>query len=266
MAIFTRNITERKRAEEALRQQTAELEELTRNLGQRVQERTAELEKANQTLQELSSRLLSAQEDERKRIAGELHDTIGSCLSGVKFKIQNVLQQIGKDSNITEESLSSIIPVVQEGIEECRRMQQDLRPSILDDLGLLATLSWFCRRFETIYSHVRTEQTVQIDEGEIPNGLKIVIYRVAQEAMNNVAKHSKADLVRLSLQKTDGKMELTIRDNGQGFNPEKVIFQEGTKRGLGLSSMKERTELSGGFFAVESVEGKGTTIRASWPL
>ena len=84
--------------------------------------------------------------------------------------------------------------------------------------------------------------------------------------MSNVAKHSKADLIKFSLRKMDRKMELTIQDNGYGFNLEKAISQESTKKGLGLSSMKERTELSGGSFAIESAEGKGTIIRTSWPL
>ena len=142
----------------------------------------------------------------------------------------------------------------------------DLRPSMIDDLGLLPTLSWFCKRFETIYSHIRTEQENGIEEGEIPSALKIVIYRVAQEAMNNIAKHSKADFVRLSLRKMGKKMEVMIQDNGQGFNLESVISQENTKKGLGLSSMRERTELSGGSFGIESIEGEGTIIRASWPI
>jgi len=263
VAIVFNDISGHKRAEEALRQRTLELQQLTETLEQRVQERTAELEKANKTLQELSSKLLSAQEDERKRVAGELHDTIGSCLSGVKFKIENVLQQIGKDSNVTEELLSSVIPVIQEGIEECRTMQQDLRPSMLDDLGLLPTLSWFCRRYQTIYTGIKVDLKQTFEERDIPNVLKIVIFRVTQEGMNNIAKHSKADLVHLSLRKMDGRIELVLEDNGQGFDLKTVLGSESTKRGLGLTSMRERTELSGGSFAIESAEGKGTTVRAS---
>jgi signal transduction histidine kinase len=83
--------------------------------------------------------------------------------------------------------------------------------------------------------------------------------------MNNIAKHSKADLVRLRLRKIDGTIELILQDNGQGFNPEKVLNSESTGRGLGLRSMRERTEFSGGSFAIQSAEGKGTSIRASWP-
>ena len=142
----------------------------------------------------------------------------------------------------------------------------DLRPSMLDDLGLLPTLSWFCRRFQAVYSGIRVEQGIDIQEHEVPNALKIVIYRVTQEAMNNIAKHSKADRVHLSLQKIDYRIELMLQDNGRGFDPEEAVSLESTKRGLGLTSMRERIELSGGFFDIESIEGKGTMIRASWPL
>jgi len=257
--VVAHDITDRKRAEEELRRSRDELE-------MRVQERTAELERANKTLKELSSQLLSSQEEERKRIAGEIHDTLGSCLSGIKFKVEDVLEQIGKDSNVTEESLRNVIPVIQEGIEECRRMQQDLRPSMLDDLGLLPTLSWFCRRYQTIYTGIKVDLEQTLEEGDIPDSLKIVIFRVTQEGMNNIAKHSKADLVHLSLRKIDGRIQLILEDNGQGFDLAKVLSSESTKRGLGLTSMRERVKLSRGYFAIESAEGRGTTVRAFWPL
>lgn len=236
-----------------------------RRARRRVYEKNLELAKANEALRHLSSKLLSAQEDQSKRIGGEIHDTLGSCLSGIKFKVESVLEQIGKDSNVTGEALSSVILMIQEGIEACRRIQQDLRPSMLDDLGLLPTLSWFCRRYQTIYTGIKVDLEQTLEEGDIPNSLKIVIFRVTQEGMNNIAKHSKADLVHLSLRKMDGRIQLILEDNGQGFDLAKVLSLESTKRGLGLTSMRERTESTGGFFSVESTEKKGTIIRASWP-
>lgn len=258
--VYGRDITVRKQAEDDLKKAHDELEI-------RVKERTVDLEKANKTLRHLSSRLLSAQEEERKRIALEIHDTIGACLSAVKFKVQGTLAGIEtKNQAEVAESFKALTPVIQEGIEECRRLQQDLRPSILDDLGLLVTLSWFCRRYQTIYTGIKVDLEQTLEESDIPNPLKVVIFRVTQEGMNNIAKHSKSDVVHMSLRKMDGRIELVLEDNGQGFDLKKVLGSEKTKQGLGLTSMRERTELSGGSFAIESAEGKGTVIRASWPL
>jgi len=162
-------------------------------------------------------------------------------------------------------SLEAVVPVAQEAVEEVRRISRNLRPSILDDLGILATISWLCREVETIYSGIRIEKQIRIEEHDVPDSLKIVIYRVLQESFNNIAKHSQATLVHLSLTGADGKIELAIADNGMGFDVEQVLSGEQSKRGIGLAGMKERTELSGGFFSVESHTGAGTTVRASWP-
>jgi signal transduction histidine kinase len=250
-------MVERRKVEEALRKAHDELET-------RVQERTRELANANEILRGLSAKLLSAQEDERKRIASDLHDTIGSCLVAVKYKLESALQQIRKIPE-TAESLDGVLPRMHEAIEECRRIQQDLRPSMIDDLGLLPTLSWFCRTFEQIYPTIRIEQKIDIAEGDIPNPLKIVVFRVTQEAMNNIAKHSKADLVRFSLRKLDDRIELALQDNGRGFSLRDIHSRKGTLKGLGLTTMRERAGLSGGSFDIESGDGKGTTVIASWP-
>jgi PAS domain S-box-containing protein len=264
--VYGHDVTERKDAEEILRQRTFELQQLTETLEQRVMERTEELAAANKALRQLSIRLLSAQEEERKRIAGEIHDTLGACLGAIKFKVEGYLYDIRKIPGVESESLNTLLPVIQEGVEECRRIQMDLRPSMLDDLGLFPTLSWFCRRFQTIYSAIRIDQEIEILEDDVPQPLKIVAFRITQEALNNIAKHSHADFVLLSLLKKNGRIELTIQDNGRGFDPEKAPGSESTLRGLGLTSMKERTELSGGSFDIQSAEGKGTIIRAMWPL
>jgi PAS domain S-box-containing protein len=226
-----------------------------------------ELRESENRLRHLSSQLLTVQENERKRISREIHDSLGQSLTAIKFRVENTLQQMdkGKAKTIIK-PLEDIIPIIQESIEEARRIQMDLRPSILDDLGVQATLSWFSREFQKTYTTISIEKKIDIQESEVPDALKTVLYRISQEALNNIAKHSKADLVHLTLKKINNSIELTIQDNGEGFDPREALAVDSSKRGLGLTGMRERAELSGGMFFIESTVGKGTLIRASWTL
>ncbi|HMK65923.1 MAG TPA: response regulator, partial [Thermodesulfobacteriota bacterium] len=221
---------------------------------------------ANEQLRVLASKLIVAQEEERKHIANELHDSLGASLSAVKFNVERALSQLKETSSEISVLLEAVVPIVQDSIDECRRIQQDLRPPMLDNLGILPTFSWFFRTFQSIYTHIRIEREIDVQENEIPQNLKIVIFRILQEAMNNLAKHSRADLVAVSLQNLNTHLELVIRDNGQGFDWQEIQTREGARKGLGLSSMKERAQLSGGSLTMDSAKEKGTTIRASWPF
>jgi PAS domain S-box-containing protein len=248
-----RDITERKQAEEALKSAHDGLE-------RRVRERTAELGR-------VSAQLLSAQENERKRIARELHDSVGQSLAAMKFKLESTLDQVRQgQTDMGIESLEALVPLFQQLSDEVRRIHTDLRPSLLDDLGIVLTVSWFCREFESLYSDIRIEKMINIEEKQIPDRFKIVIFRVLQEALHNVAKHSKARHVRVFLGSTDGHIELHVKDEGQGFDVQELRSDKGLSAGFGLISMKERTELSGGAFSVESSKGKGTTVLARWPV
>jgi PAS domain S-box-containing protein len=225
-----------------------------------------EVKESEGRLRFVSSELLRVQENERKRISREIHDSLGQSLSAIKFKIESITQQM-RESRYKKmaESLETVLPIIQGSIEESRRIQMDLRPSILDDLGIIATLTWFSREFQQTYSDIRIDKEIVIQENEVPDNLKTVIYRISQEALNNIAKHSEADLIHFSLKKAADRIEMTIQDNGRGFDPEETLSVEASRKGLGLTSMRERAELSGGSFTVESTVGKGTIIKAVWP-
>jgi len=218
-----------------------------------------DLKESAERLRYLSAQLLITQENERKLIASEIHDSLGSTLGAIKFKMEEVLQKTGSGD------AESVTLMVQKAIEESRRIQMALRPSTLDDLGILPTLIWFCREFQKTYSSIHIETKININEKDVLDHLKTIIYRICQEAFNNIAKHSKAKVATLSLRKTD-KIELVIEDNGRGFNLEEKLSPGNYNRGLGLTSMRERAELSGGLCAIESIQGSGTAIRVSWPL
>lgn len=218
-------------------------------------------------LRYLSSQLLVAQEQERKRIAREIHDSIGQSLAGIKMRVQNVLYRIDRGlPRSPETSLENIIPVIQHSIEEVRRIQMDLRPAMLDDLGIIATIDWAVRNFNLTYPAVIIETNIQVSEYEVPDDLKTNIYRILQEPMNNIGKHARADKVTISLVKTKKRLNLTIHDNGQGFDVDKAYTEVSLKGSLGLSSMRERAQLSGADFEIKSAPGKGTTITVSWPV
>ena len=149
-------------------------------------------------------------------------------------------------------------------VKDTTRIGKGLRPSLLDDLGIIATLSWFCREFQEIYSDIQIEKEITLEEDEVPEPLKVAIYRILQESMNNVTNHSGADLAVISLKKTEGTLEFSIKDNGRGFDVTNTLSLENNKSGLGLVSMIKRTELSGGSLLIKSDKETGTTIQANW--
>ncbi len=217
------------------------------------------LKESEERLRDLSSKLLSAHEEERKRIAREIHDSLASALGAIRMKAERLLGRIGQNDDL-EDMIRSIRGLS----EETRRIQLALHPHLLDDIGILATIQWFSREFQKTYSGIRIEDAIEIEEKDVPDPLKMLIFRITQEALNNVAKHSKADLIDFRFRKGDGRIELVIQDNGQGFDPAEKASLNG--RGLGLSSMQERAALSGGSLHIESAVGKGTTLWVTWPV
>ena len=213
---------------------------------------------------QLSIDLLSVQESERKRIAGELHDSVGQALAAAKFAVENGLQQMNRGSVAeAEATLARVVSMLRAIAEEAHRIQNDLRPRMLEDLGIVETLGWFCREFQQTYTGIRIDCRIGAREDQVPAGLAGTVFRIVQEACNNVARHSKADQVRLDFSVEDHALVLGIHDNGQGFDPAEPGRKSG---GMGLASMKGRAELSGGTFCLETKKGKGTSLVCKWPL
>jgi signal transduction histidine kinase len=226
----------------------------------RVQERTEELAISHKRLQQLSSQLLLAQEKERKRIAAELHDSLLSELAAMKYLFEGKLMLLKKGQLTDINEFNKVTDIMQKVIKDARGIMNNLRPSILDEIGLIPTIGWLTQEYQKAYGHIQIRIQVEVLEKEIPEVLKVVIFRVLQEALNNFARHGRGNLVELSLLKSGDALQLRIQDNGQGFDMGKV------QKGLGLESMQERVEISGGEFQIESGGGVGTTIRASWLL
>jgi signal transduction histidine kinase len=225
------------------------------------------LRRSKRQLHVLSSKLMEAQENERKRLAHELHDSIGASLTAVKFGLERALNRARTEQGEMDAALlEQLTSTVEMTIKDVKRIYGNLRPLILDDLGVIPAIRALIRQFSEVQPQVHFRQTFAIEEEEIREPLKIVIYRLCQEALNNISKHSHAGEVDLSLARNSKTVVLVVRDNGRGFDIRELPYEKKDESSLGLESMKERVELSGGSFTIVSSKAKGTTIKAVWPL
>jgi signal transduction histidine kinase len=237
-------------------------ETLERSMGE-TKQALGTLHESRARLLALSRSLIGAQEAERHQLARELHDEIGQALTAVGLKLDALLDE---DPNPEQrEHITEASGVVKHAIDQVRDLSLDLRPSILDDLGLVAALRWYVRR--------QAEQTgleieldaQQLDTRPAPE-VETACFRIVQEALTNVARHARARRVKVEVADKGGRVECVVRDDGQGFDVERA--QEGARRGgtFGLNSMEERAELAGGTLQLSSTPGRGTEVRARLPL
>lgn len=209
--------------------------------------------------------LLAVRESERQRIATDLHDGLGQSLTLIKVELLTACNLL--KGNINEEvdaSLQRLKQNIQNALEELRHTVMNLRPPMIDDLGILVTLSWFFREFETACSHIKIEKYFSVQECHIPEPLKIVIFRILQEIVSNVVKHANADRIQMNLRKTRNTLHFSVADNGNGFDPAQTVIAHHAGTGRGLPGIKERVLLSGGEYVLESATGQGTRISISW--
>ena len=233
----------------------------------KIQEQTSgALQASESRLRHLSSKLILTQEEERRQLAIELHDGIGQSLTAVKFSIDNILINLGNPQMDIPAAIRSASKIMKDSIADVRRMQVELRPRILDELGIIVTIHWFCREFRSIYSHICLEIKVDVVENMVEGQLKPAVFRIIQEAFNNAAKYCEGDRIFLSFIEHQGSLVLEIKDNGIGFDLDEVLFSRELSRGLGLDSMRERAELCNGHLDIISSPGKGTIIRGTWAV
>jgi PAS domain S-box-containing protein len=277
---FFSNITERKQAEAAQRRvavlaasnQKLELEIVRRHAveaslkqsEQQLSRLLVESSDMQEQLRQLSREVLRVQEEERKRISRELHDVIAQTLTGINVRLATLKKEAGRSTDGFERNLARTQEIVGKSVDIVHQFARELRPAVLDDLGLVPALHSFLKDFAARTGlHAHLTAFAQAEKIDIAN--RTVLFRVAQEALNNVARHAKASRVEVTLQKLSDRICLKIHDDGQAFNLESVLRRRGGKH-LGLLGMRERLEMIGGCLHIESAPGQGTAILAQIPL
>ena len=230
----------------------------TLHLETELQKRYEEGVRARSELQELSARLVSAQEEERRAISRELHDEVGQSLSALLMEAGNAAARVPDASVDVRRHVESIKKLAEASVNVIRNMTLLLRPSMLDDFGLVPALEWQAREVSK-RTGLRVHVTAGEASGELPDQLRTCIYRVVQEALHNCARHSQARSVRVIVRQEAHRILLSVEDDGHGFDAGRV-------RGLGLVGMEERVTHLGGAFEVQSRPGAGTKIAAELPL
>ncbi|MBC7949073.1 MAG: sensor histidine kinase [Chitinophagaceae bacterium] len=228
---------------------------------ERLENKVVEAKEVNDQLRDLSAHLQNIREDERIHIAREMHDELGQLLTGFKMDVSWLTKRLtDRDDPAIKEKLQGMIALVDDSVKFVRKIAAELRPSILDDLGLVAALEWHSKEFEKRYN-------IQVNFHSPPQDLKTSaligtgLFRMYQESLTNVARHSGADKVEASLKKNGNKIMLSISDNGKGFDTRQV-----QKKTLGLLGMKERAIMVGGNLQIRSQLGKGTSIEIIVPV
>lgn len=253
------------------------LRDLTLSLQQKNRqiEASSQVEKARlfeavsqqrQQLRALNRKLTAVQEAERKQLARELHDEMGQALTAISINLAAIERELSPDclSRIKERLTESSL-LTEQTLEQIRELSSNLRPTTLDDLGLVPTLRWYINRYEKRVN-IRTEFEVINLENRLSIEIETALYRIVQEALTNVARHAQANIVRLLLRGKKSSVVAFIEDDGQGFDVVKVIDREVPETGMGLLGIRERVILLGGTFNIQSTPGQGTQLSLEIPM
>jgi signal transduction histidine kinase len=266
---------------EMLSQRTVELAATNLELEQEIAQRKAVeaalkksehhysqlLEKSHlmqEQLRLLSRQILFTQEEERREISSELHDVIAQTLTGINVRLAALAREAATNTKGLDRNIARTQRLVEHSVNIVHRFARELRPAVLDDLGLIPALHSFMKSF-TARTGIRTRLTAFAGVEQLDTAKRTVLFRVAQEALTNVARHAQASGVEVNIQKLPDGIDMRITDDGKSFSVERTLHANGGKR-LGLLGMRERLEMVGGNFGVASAPGKGTTIEARIPL
>ena len=216
-------------------------------------------------LGDLLHQAVGAQEAERQRIARELHDATGQSLTAIALGLRGTESMLEREPSTAVEHIQTPKSFTTDALGELRQLISDLRPSQLDDLGLVAALQWYIQEFEKRYA-IQTDFLVEGNRVRLPAEYDTVLFRITQEALINVAKHAHASHVVVKLEIQPVQIDLSIRDDGHGFDPELLVRGDSSQRGWGLLGIQERASLLGGQYQIDSEPGRGTHVHVQVPL
>lgn len=235
-----------------------------RRLEGTIEEQQGIIRERNRTLELLSAKLFTAGENERRRIAGGLHEGIAQTLTGVKARLETAAEHLDRQgAREGARSVHAVVPFVQQAIDEVRGLALELRPPSLDQLGLADTIRWYCRRLQHAHPHLAIECRLESTAAGVPEPLRVIIYRVLEDALAGIARRGEATRVRLALEQEADGIRLRIEDDANHPGPPTVV--EDADRRVDLAGLEERAGLSGGSMRVRRRAGGGTAIEVSWP-
>jgi two-component system NarL family sensor kinase len=218
-------------------------------------------------LRRLAYALLKTHENERGRVASELHDGVAPLVTMAKFMVEDALARIARGAPAEATTLlTNTVARLRDALADVRRISTDLRPSSLDDLGLLPTIEWYCRQFGQAFPDVQVSCDLRTGEAAIPEQLKLDIFRIVQEALTNVGRHAHASAARVALGQVNERLQLHVEDNGRGFDTGPMRRGEAGLTGVGLLSIRKRVDATGGMLTLESSPLRGTVLGAAWML
>jgi signal transduction histidine kinase len=255
--------------ETRVRLRTDELADANRDLQNEIMRREAAeqaLRRSRNELEILSRQQIAAQETERKRIARELHDSVGQQLSAIKYSLERIEPaRQGRFAEAQLQVLRRAITGLQDVLEELRSIAMNLRPAVLDDLGAASAVSWFCREFAHSYPTLQLHEAVSVSDADVPERLGTTVFRSVQELLNNVAKHAQAREVMVSLSRRVDRLVLEVKDDGVGL--ETTTPASALRSGRGIHNLRERAAMTGGQFTLSSGQsGTGSHARIEWRL